>query len=64
MIKKKIFKMAQILAEECEECGFNCKIIIEGEEDNYTLNVKGKGSDKSKKKNKNEDSLGGIIINH
>lgn len=62
MIKKKIFKMAQILAEECKECGLNCKILIEGEEDNYTLNVK--GSDKSKKKNKNEDSLEGIIINH
>ena len=47
MIKKKIFKMAQILAEECENSGLNCKIIIEGEEDNYTLNVK--GSDNSKK---------------
>ena len=58
MIKKKIFKMAQILAEECEDSGLNCKIIIEGEEDNYTLNAK--GSDKSKK---NEDSLGGVIIN-
>lgn len=55
MIKKKIFKMAQILAEECENSGLNCKIIIEGEEDNYTLNVK--GGDKPKKKNKNEDSL-------
>ena len=61
MIKKKIFKMAQIIAEECEECGLNCRIVIEGE-DNYTLNVK--GSDKPKKKNKNEDSLGGVIINH
>ena len=50
--------MAQILAEECEDSGLNCKIIIEGEEDNYTLNAK--GSDKSKK---NEDSLGGVIIN-
>ena len=62
MIKKKIFKMAQILAEECEEHSLNCKIIIEGEEDNYTLNVK--GDDKPKKKNKNEDSLGGVEINH
>ena len=62
MIKKKIFKMAQILAEECEDSGLNCKIIIEGEEDNYTLNVK--GGDKPKKKNKNEDSLGGVIIDH
>lgn len=62
MIKKKIFKMAQILAEECEDSGLNCKIVIEGEEDNYTLNVK--GDDKSKKKNKNEDSLGGVEINH
>ena len=62
MIKKKIFKMAQILAEECEECGLDCKISIEGEEDNYTLNVK--GSDIPKKKNKNEDSLGEVIINH
>ena len=60
MIKKKIFKMAQILAEECKESGLNCKIVIEGEEDNYTLNVK--GSDKPK--NKNEDSLGGVIVNH
>ena len=60
MIKKKIFKMAQILAEECKESGLNCKIVIEGEEDNYTLNVK--GSDKHK--NKNEDSLGGVIVNH
>lgn len=62
MIKKKIFKMAQILAEECEDSGLNCKIVIEGEEDNYTLNVK--GDDKPKKKNKNEDSLGGVEINH
>lgn len=62
MIKKKIFKMAQILAEECEEHGLNCKIIIEGEEDNYTLNVK--GDDNAKKKNKNENSLGGVEINH
>lgn len=62
MIKKKIFKMAQILAEECEEHGLNCKIIIEGEEDNYTLNVK--GDNNPKKKNKNEDSLGGVRINH
>ena len=52
--------MTQILAEECEECGLKCKIVIEGEEDNYTLNVK--GSDKPK--NKNEDSLGGVIVNH
>ena len=62
MIKKKIFKMAQILAEECEDSGLSCKIIIEGEEDNYTLNVK--SGDNPKKKNKNEDSLGGVIINH
>lgn len=62
MIKKKIFKMAQILAEECEEYGLNCKIVIEGEEDNYTLNVK--GDDNTKKKNKNENSLGGVEINH
>ena len=62
MIKKKIFKMAQILAEECEDSNLNCKIVIEGEEDNYTLNVK--SGDKSKKKNKNEDSLGEVIINH
>ena len=61
MIKKKIFKMAQILAEECEECGLKCKIVIEGE-DKYTLNMK--SGDKSKKKNTNEDSLGGVIINH
>ena len=54
--------MAQILAEECEDSGLNCKIIIEGEKDNYTLNVK--GSDEPKKKNKNEDSLGGVLINH
>lgn len=57
MIKKKIFKMAQILAEECEDSGLNCKIIIEGEKDSYILNIK--DSDESKKKNKNEDSLGG-----
>ena len=62
MIKKKIFKMAQILAEECENSGLNCKIIIEGEEDNYTLNMK--SGDKPKKKDKNEDSLGGVIVNH
>lgn len=60
MIEKKIFKMAQILAEECKESSLNCKIVIEGEEDNYTLNVKGN----DKPKNKNEDSLGGVIINH
>ena len=60
MRKKKIFKISQILAEECKESGLNCKIVIEGEEDNYTLNVK--GSDKPK--NKNEDSLGGVIVNH
>ena len=63
MIKKKIFKMAQILAEECEECGLKCKIVIEGE-DNYTLNMKNGDKPKKKKKNKNEDSLGGVIINH
>ena len=62
MIKKKIFKMAQILAEEGKDSGLKCKIVIEGEEDNYTLNVK--GDDKPKKKNKNEDSLGGVEINH
>lgn len=54
--------MAQILAEECEDSGLNCKIIIEGEEDNYTLNVR--GDDNAKKKNKNENSLGRVEINH
>ena len=56
--------MAQILAEECKASGLNCKIVIEGEEDNYTLNVKGSDKPKKKKKNKNEDSLGGVIVNH
>ena len=41
MIKKKIFKMAQILAEECEDSGLKCKIMIEGEKDSYILNVEG-----------------------